>query len=231
MTETPPLDAKDFADYLRQHATSQRPNVRAELERIADGTEALRRALDDVMRLVPDGNRATVIWDRARRALGADAAPEPAAPPDTSQEWAKLDGATAFLLIDRHAEDWAQTGRMMDAWRAARVEREVRETCQWASHLMSSHMRPRFDNEDTAEIERCITALDALAANKPQEPAPVASARLRATVRARPLNGTLDDYWSAPGGEGPHAYTWSDKPHRLLYDLIGALLYYTKAGA
>jgi hypothetical protein len=43
MTETPPLDAKDFADYLRQHATSQRPNVRAELERIADGTEALRR--------------------------------------------------------------------------------------------------------------------------------------------------------------------------------------------
>jgi hypothetical protein len=135
---------------------------------------------------------------RTQRALGADAAPEPAAPPDTSQEWAKLDGATAFLLIDRHAEDWAHTGRMMDAWRAARAEREVRETCQWASHLMSSHMRPRFDNEDTAEIERCITALDALAANKPQEPAPVASARLRATVRARPLNGTLDDYWRRP---------------------------------
>jgi hypothetical protein len=81
----PPLDAKDFADYLRQHATSQRPNVRAELEHIAD----------------------EMVRERAH----------------------------------------------------------VSETCGWASHLMFSHMRPRFDNEDTNEIERCITALDRLAAN------------------------------------------------------------------
>lgn len=31
---------------------------------------------------------------------------------------------------------------------------------------------------------------------------------------------TLDDYWIAPSGLGPLAYEWSDKPHRLLYQLI-----------
>lgn len=41
--------------------------------------------------------------------------------PDTSQDWAKLDGATAFHLIERHAEDWAETGRMMESWLAARM--------------------------------------------------------------------------------------------------------------
>lgn len=41
--------------------------------------------------------------------------------PDTSQEWAKLDGATAFHLIERHANDWAETGRMMESWLMARM--------------------------------------------------------------------------------------------------------------
>jgi hypothetical protein len=27
------------------------------------------------------------------------------------------------------------------------------------------------------------------------------------------------DYRIAPGGDGPHAATWKDKPHRLIYDL------------
>jgi hypothetical protein len=30
-----------------------------------------------------------------------------------------------------------------------------------------------------------------------------------------------DDYWKAPSGEGPQAATWKDKPHRLVYDLVG----------
>lgn len=42
--------------------------------------------------------------------------------PDTSQEWARLDGATAFHLIERHADNWVDAGRMMDAWCAARHE-------------------------------------------------------------------------------------------------------------
>lgn len=28
-----------------------------------------------------------------------------------------------------------------------------------------------------------------------------------------------DDYRDATEGEGPHAFTWIDKPHRLIYDL------------
>lgn len=39
--------------------------------------------------------------------------------PSTEQEWAKVDPAVAFHLIERHAEDWADAGRMMEAWRAA----------------------------------------------------------------------------------------------------------------
>jgi hypothetical protein len=31
------------------------------------------------------------------------------------------------------------------------------------------------------------------------------------------------DYRCAPKGEGPLAYEWSDKPHRLIYDLAGAV--------
>lgn len=34
---------------------------------------------------------------------------------------------------------------------------------------------------------------------------------------APPLN--TEDYRYAPGGEGPQAATWKDKPHRLIYDL------------
>lgn len=35
--------------------------------------------------------------------------------------------------------------------------------------------------------------------------------------------GTTDDYRKSPGGEGPLAYQWEDKPHRHVYDLCGAV--------
>jgi hypothetical protein len=89
----------------------------------------------------------------------------------------------------------------------------------WEAHKVYIANHETIGPFDTAE--QLIAALDG---------EPAASARLRETITARPLNGTLDDYWSAPSGEGPHAYTWSDKPHRLLYDLIGALLFYTGKG-
>lgn len=41
--------------------------------------------------------------------------------------------------------------------------------------------------------------------------------------RMRP-DATLHDYWNAPGG-GPLHFEWTDKPHRLLYDLIGEVLH------
>lgn len=39
----------------------------------------------------------------------------------------------------------------------------------------------------------------------------------------RPLKYSLEDYYLAHSGEGPLAAEWTDKPHRLLYDLIAAL--------
>lgn len=55
--------------------------------------------------------------------------------------------------------------------------------------------------------------------------APIADENLITVFRGgRPLQGTLNDYWSAPGREGPLGADWGDRPHRLLYDLIGANL-------
>jgi hypothetical protein len=34
-----------------------------------------------------------------------------------------------------------------------------------------------------------------------------------------PNNIDTEEYRSAMGGEGPHAFNWKDKPHRLVYDL------------
>mgnify|MGYP000157861302 CR=1 FL=1 len=31
---------------------------------------------------------------------------------------------------------------------------------------------------------------------------------------------SLGEYRAAPSGEGPLSFEWSDKPHRLIYDLI-----------
>lgn len=40
-------------------------------------------------------------------------------------------------------------------------------------------------------------------------------------VRPILINGyTTEDYRNAPSGLGPLSYTWTDKPHRLIYDLI-----------
>ena len=35
---------------------------------------------------------------------------------EAAQNWRGMDGATAWHLIDRHADNWAEVGEMMDAW-------------------------------------------------------------------------------------------------------------------
>lgn len=50
--------------------------------------------------------------------LGRDA-PATAVESDDNQDWAGMDGATAWHLMDRHANNWAEIGKMMDAWLAA----------------------------------------------------------------------------------------------------------------
>lgn len=58
----------------------------------------------------------------------------------------------------------------------------------------------------------------------------VPSDAMSKVLTARALEHSLHDYWVAPTDEGPLAYTWKDKPHRLLYDLIAALRFYSQDG-
>lgn len=44
-----------------------------------------------------------------------------------AQRWAGMDASTAFWLIQRHADDWAHAGRLMNAWRAANPATETAE--------------------------------------------------------------------------------------------------------
>lgn len=46
---------------------------------------------------------------------------------------------------------------------------------------------------------------------------------LAAALDRAPSTETLDAYRNAPSGIGPLAADWKDKPHRLIYDLIGWL--------
>lgn len=39
--------------------------------------------------------------------------------PTAGQEWAKVSPDVAFHLIERHAENWAHAGQLMEAWRLA----------------------------------------------------------------------------------------------------------------
>lgn len=48
---------------------------------------------------------------------------------------------------------------------------------------------------------------------------------LECDIEPRPLSHPLRDYHIAIS-EGPLNYTWQDKPHRLVYDLIAAVRYY-----
>jgi hypothetical protein len=69
------------------------------------------------------------------------------------------------------------------------------------------------------------------APSPPTEPAqPVEDPMLKTEIAPRPLLYPLDDYHRAMS-EGPLHYTWQDKPHRLVYDLIAAVRYYASPPA
>jgi hypothetical protein len=51
---------------------------------------------------------------------------------DNAQNWLSMDGATAWHLIDRHANNWNEVGELMNAWLRANVLAE-REACAKAA--------------------------------------------------------------------------------------------------
>lgn len=86
--------------------------------------------MDDDMRAFPTARIWMLVC--AYRAMVAVA---PEAPNDsitaeearTFQRWAGMDGATAWHLIDRHANGWGDVGRMMDAWLEANRGKSAKE--------------------------------------------------------------------------------------------------------
>ncbi len=65
-----------------------------------------------------------------------------------SQYWGRMDGATAFHVIQRHADYWHEAGRMMHAWLDAAVAAE-REAC---AALAETH---------TTDLTHCKTSAHA----------------------------------------------------------------------
>lgn len=49
---------------------------------------------------------------------------------DKAHRWEGMDGATAWHLIDRHADDWNEVGELMNAWLRANSRKIDKES--WA---------------------------------------------------------------------------------------------------
>ena len=69
---------------------------------------------------------------------------------DTRQNWKGMGGATAYCLIERHAEGWEEVGLMMNAWLRANTA-ELREQ---VAHL--SLYKPARRTEQTPEPVKAI---------------------------------------------------------------------------
>lgn len=85
----------------------------AQTERLADASTPIPTPLPDQGELAKLRSRIeqleAMLEDRVARK------------PNTDQEWARHDGAIAFHLIERHADNWNDAGNMMEAWARARV--------------------------------------------------------------------------------------------------------------
>ena len=69
---------------------------------------------------------------------------------DTRQNWKGMGGATAYCLIERHAEGWEEVGLMMNAWLRANTV-DLREQ---VAHL--SLYKPARRTEQKAEPIKAI---------------------------------------------------------------------------
>jgi len=71
--------------------------------------------------------QTAILWEGWKAAIRADhALPEPTVP-DKMQDWAGMDGVTAFHLITRHSDNWGDVDKMMGEWLAANCAAAIRE--------------------------------------------------------------------------------------------------------
>lgn len=94
---------------------------------------------------------------------------------DKAQQWAGMDGATAWHMIERHADDWNEIGAMMDAWLRANVLVE-REACATVCDDLEQHWS---DYKDTALLNGDVDLSNAASGE------PRAARAIAAAIRAR----------------------------------------------
>ena len=63
---------------------------------------------------------------------------------DKAQNWLGMDGATAWHLIDRHADNWNEVGELMNSWLRANVLAE-REACAKACEDFDFNKREEIE--------------------------------------------------------------------------------------
>lgn len=100
-----------------------------------------------------------------RQALEQPAQQEPTVE-NNSQNWRGMDGTTAYWLIQRHADGWADIGKMMSEWLAAnQPQPEQQEPVDWeavaADQAMTiAMMKGAQEVAVLAEREACAQVCD-----------------------------------------------------------------------
>ena len=77
---------------------------------------------------------------------------------DEYQNWTALDGATAWHLIERHADNWNEVGEMMDAWLRARTKSAVHAERQRCAKLVETAGAYTDWNEYAVDVAAQIRA-------------------------------------------------------------------------
>lgn len=72
---------------------------------------------------------------------------------EVKQDWKGMDGATAWHLIDRHAEDWSDVGRMMQEWLDANSATAERD------ELLAAAEAIEIDAEECLDFDECTAML------------------------------------------------------------------------
>jgi len=97
-------------------------------------------------------NPSTIAVSHAIELIRAELANQTPNIEDSSQDWAKLDGAVAWHLIERHAENWADVGKMMDEYVASKLAKPEQEPVAYI-YNGDLHWCEDVSTNDAAAIE------------------------------------------------------------------------------
>lgn len=77
---------------------------------------------------------------------------------DERQNWQGMDGATAWHLIERHADNWSEVGEMMDAWLRANTKAAVQAERERCAKLVETAGAYTDWNESAVDVAARIRA-------------------------------------------------------------------------